>query len=50
MNQHDEELELYRKLFDLMVCVPLQNGTLHYVVRYTDDEKFNFILNQIKSL
>ena len=44
-----KELELYRKLIDLMVCVP-QNETYHYVVRYTDDVKFNSILNQINKL
>ena len=41
-----ELLELYQKAIDLMICVP-QNETYHYVVRYTDDVKFNSILNQI---
>jgi len=45
----EKELELYRKLVDLMICVP-QNETYHYVVRYTDDVKFNSILNQINKL
>ena len=45
----EKELDLYRKLIGLMVCVP-QNETYHYVVRYTDDVKFNFILNQINNL
>gem|GEM_PF-3110767 len=42
----EELLGLYQSAIDLMVCVP-QNETYHYVVRYTDDVKFNSILNQI---
>ena len=45
----EKELDLYRKLIGLMVCVP-QNETYHYVVRYTDDVKFSSILNQINNL
>jgi len=45
----EKELDLYRKLIGLMVCVP-QNETYHYVVRYTDDVKFSSILNQINTL
>ena len=43
-----ELLELYQSAIDLMVCVP-QNDTYHYLVRYTDDVKFNSILNQINN-
>ena len=45
----EKELDLYRKLIGLMVCVP-QNETYQYVVRYTDDVKFSSILNQINNL
>ena len=45
----DELLGLYQKAIRMMVCIP-QNETYHYVVRYTDDTRFNSILNQIKKL
>ena len=44
-----ELLGLYQQSIRLMVCVP-QNETYHYVVRYTDDVKFNSLLNKIKAL
>jgi hypothetical protein len=45
----EELLGLYQQSIRLMVCVP-QNETYHYVVRYTDDMKFNSLLNKIKAL
>lgn len=45
----DKLLGLYQKAIRMMVCIP-QNETYHYVVKYTDDTRFNSILNQIKKL
>jgi len=44
-----ELLGLYQKAIRMMVCIP-QNEIYHYVVKYTDDTRFNSILNQIKKL
>ena len=45
-----ELLELYRKKEQCIVCVPIMKDSpiLHCVVRYSEDEKYMRILNQIK--
>lgn len=47
-----ELLELYKKKEQCIVCAPLfkDSSILHCVVRYSDDEKYMRILNQIKQL
>ena len=48
----EELLELYQKKEQCIVCVPLMKDStiLHCVVRYSEDEKYMRILNQIKQL
>ncbi len=48
----EELLKLYQKKEQCIVCVPVMKDSpiLHCVVRYSDDEKYMRILNQIKQL
>lgn len=48
----EELLALYQKKENCIVCVPLMKDSniLHCVVRYSEDEKYMRILNQIKQL
>ena len=48
----EELLGLYQKKEQCIVCVPLMKDSpiLHCVVRYSEDEKYMRILNQIKQL
>jgi len=44
-----ELLELYRQAFNLMFCARYDD-TRHYIVKYTDDVKFNLIIDKITKM